>query len=59
VVDLLEEQSAEDVLPALRSRVEWAQALRSRLVEERSIVVVEQTCFGWLISFNEFKSLRS
>lgn len=59
MVDLLEEQSAEDVLPALRNRVEWGQALRSRLVEERSIAVVEQTCFGWLISFNEFKSLRS
>lgn len=49
VVDLLEEQSAEDVLPALRNRVERAQALRSRLVEERSIVVVEQTCF-WLVN---------
>lgn len=56
----LEEQSAEDVLPALHSRVELGHALHSRvqlgqawssrLVAERSTVVVEQTCFGWLIT---------
>jgi len=55
-VDLLEEQCAEDVLPALQSRVhsrvELGQAWRSRLVAERSIVVVEQTCFGWLMELS-------